>query len=220
MRQIKRKVVIADDEQRSCKLLESLIDWEQRNMEIAGVARDGFEALRMCEKIRPDFLITDIRMPGLSGLELIQRIHQLIPSVKVIIITGYSQFEYAHQALRFGVIDYLLKPIKKEELLAALEKGEDTIHQTEAQKTGRETVTLKSMQNFKGNLLAAIIREQSCMNKREFRKTILDEYHVSFSEEYWQMMQIEIILNGEENTLSVQDYLERKMKDIVLEEKM
>lgn len=218
MRQIKRKVVIADDEQRSCKLLESLIDWEQRNMEIAGVARDGFEALRMCEKIRPDFLITDIRMPGLSGLELIQRIHQLIPSVKVIIITGYSQFEYAHQALRFGVIDYLLKPIKKEELLAALEKGEDTIHQTEAQKTGRETVTLKSMQNFKGNLLAAIIREQSCMNKREFRKTILDEYHVSFSEEYWQMMQIEIILNGEENTLSVQDYLERKMKDIVLEE--
>ena len=90
MRQIKRKVVIADDEQRSCKLLESLIDWEQRNMEIAGVARDGFEALRMCEKIRPDFLITDIRMPGLSGLELIQRIHQLIPSVKVIIITGYS----------------------------------------------------------------------------------------------------------------------------------
>ena len=90
--------------------------------------------------------------------------------MKVIIITGYSQFEYAHQALRFGVIDYLLKPIKKEELLAALEKGEDTIHQTEAQKTGRETVTLKSMQNFKGNLLAAIIREQSCMNKRSSGK--------------------------------------------------
>ena len=99
------KVIIADDEQHISKLLESLIDWEKLGFRIVGKARDGYSALKLCSELEPDFLITDIRMPGLSGMDLIRELHRMNPHIKVIIITGYSQFQYAHQALRYGVVD-------------------------------------------------------------------------------------------------------------------
>lgn len=116
------KVIIADDEARVCSLIKMLIDWEALGMELAGTAANGLEALELVERCRPDILITDIRMPGCHGLELIERAKKISPQLEIVIISGYAHFEYAQSAIRHGVGDYLLKPINQQELMTTLEK--------------------------------------------------------------------------------------------------
>ncbi|MDO4276884.1 MAG: response regulator [Eubacteriales bacterium] len=114
------KVVIADDEKRVCDLIQFLVDWDSLGMEVVFVAYNGIQALEAIEKYRPDVVITDIRMPGYSGLEMIERAKSLVPDMEIVIISGYSRFEYAKEAIKFGVREYLLKPIRQEELAGAL----------------------------------------------------------------------------------------------------
>ena len=116
------KVVIADDEARILSLIRLLPDWDALGIEVAGTAGNGLEALALIERERPDILITDIRMPGCQGLELIERARRIVPDIEIIIISGYAHFEYAQTAIKLGVGDYLLKPIKKDELTATLSK--------------------------------------------------------------------------------------------------
>lgn len=121
------KVIIADDEVRICQLIKALVDWETLGMEIVGIAANGIEALEMVRKEKPDILITDIRMPGVNGIELIRQARSICPSLCMIIISGYAHFEYAKTALSYGVKDYLLKPINQKELMASLKKVADEI---------------------------------------------------------------------------------------------
>ncbi len=116
------KVMIADDEERICQLIEALIDCDALHMEVVGVAHNGLEACDLVKKRKPDILITDIRMPGYSGLELIEKIKASEADLEIIIISGYAHFAYAQTAIKYGVGDYLLKPINKEELTGTLQK--------------------------------------------------------------------------------------------------
>lgn len=116
------KVLIADDEEKICKLIQILADWRALNMEVVATAGNGMEALRLLALHQPDILITDIRMPGCDGLELISRARELQPQLEMIIISGYAHFEYAKTSIQYGVSDYLLKPINKVELQNALAK--------------------------------------------------------------------------------------------------
>jgi len=119
------KVIIADDEYRVCQLINALCDWKSLGLEVAGMAHDGLEALEMVRRERPDILITDIRMPGCDGLELIRQVREAQPSIEVLVLSGYTNFEYAQTAIRNGVSDYLLKPIDEDELHKALVKLRD-----------------------------------------------------------------------------------------------
>jgi len=110
------KVIIADDERLICRLIESLIDWEALDMENAGKAENGLEALQMVRDLQPDLLITDIRMPGCDGLELIRQARELSPEIEIVIISGYARFEYAKTAIAYGVGSYILKPVNRDEL--------------------------------------------------------------------------------------------------------
>lgn len=116
------KVVVADDEARVCNLILLLADWEKLGMEVVGTAANGLEALELVHTLTPDILITDIRMPGCYGLELIERAKKDFPALEIVIISGYAHFEYAQSAIKNGVGDYLLKPIQRNELMATLEK--------------------------------------------------------------------------------------------------
>ncbi|MGE4453543.1 MAG: response regulator [Sphaerochaeta sp.] len=116
------KVVVADDERRVCALICALIDWDGLALQNVGTAYDGLEALEVIKKERPDLVITDIRMPGLNGLELISKAKALQPDVQFIIISGHKQFDYAQSAIKYGVAEYLLKPIKKQELNQTLQR--------------------------------------------------------------------------------------------------
>lgn len=116
------RVVIADDEEKICWLMQEIIEWDRLGAELIGMVGDGLKALELVCSQRPDVLITDIRMPELDGLELIERVAQNSPETSIIVISGYQQFEYARTAIRFGVRDYLLKPLNAQELNHALEK--------------------------------------------------------------------------------------------------
>lgn len=207
---MKRKVIIADDEQHICHLIKALIEWEQYGLEVVGFANDGNKAFQMCEECSPDFLITDIRMPGLSGIELIRKLYDAFPDIKVIIITGYSQFSYAQQALKFRVVDYLLKPIQKEELECALQKGLNLIDAEIVRTLENRNLSLKSMQEIKDNLLILILNSKGQPSKLFNRERFLEEYHLKFQGNTWQLLQIECILNREDNTLSLQEFFGRK----------
>lgn len=210
------KVIIADDEPHICQLLETLIDWTAEGFTLVGFANNGYEVAQLCISNKPDLLITDIRMPGLDGLELIQQLHGQMPSIQVIIITGYSQFQYAHQALRYGVVDYLLKPINTEELLIALRNVKEKIcHSAAPALINREEqpVSTKSMQTIKGNILLSILTssEQNVSFSPE-------EYHIEFAGDFWRLLQIEAILDDSYDNLPTEDYLGKKVKEILSEE--
>ncbi|MBD8069067.1 response regulator transcription factor [Bacillus sp. PS06] len=115
------KVLLVDDEQFVRKGLMSLIDWDGCGYEVIAEAGNGEDALQVIMDCQPDLVITDIRMPVTDGLELIQNVSQsneITP--KFVIVSGYNDFKYAQQALRFGVSDFILKPIDKDELEVTL----------------------------------------------------------------------------------------------------
>ena len=116
------RVLIVDDEMKVCMLIRHLINWEAFDMEIIGMITDGDEALKTIIKEKPDVVITDIRMPGLDGIQLVEQTINHGLNVYFVIVSGYSQFTYAKQAVRLGVEDYLVKPIKKTDLEAVLVK--------------------------------------------------------------------------------------------------
>ena len=113
------KVLLADDESVIVKGLSKLIDWAALDIELVGEATDGLMAAQLLEQTRPDLVISDIRMPGLTGLELLERYKTGAQAPKFIFVSGYEEFEYVRQALSGGAVDYLLKPVSAE----ALEKA-------------------------------------------------------------------------------------------------
>lgn len=112
-------ILIVDDEPAARKSLEYLLDWEKHGFQIAGEAASGSAALELMGNQSFSLVITDIRMPGMDGLALAERIKETT-DVPVIIVSGYEDFEYARKAVRIGVHDYLLKPVEAEELAAKL----------------------------------------------------------------------------------------------------
>jgi len=100
-----------------------MVDWQRLGLRLAGEAENGNAALVECEKKAPDILITDVKMPGMDGLDLISRVSVLLPNLVPIVISGYDDFGYAQRAIREQVIDYVLKPINKIEIETVLQKA-------------------------------------------------------------------------------------------------
>lgn len=121
------RVVLADDEHKIILLLQKLIDWNRLGYEIVGTANDGLRALELVREKQPHLLITDIQMPGCTGIDLIRQAKELQPELHFIVISGYRKFEYAQSALKYGVEDYLLKPLKQEELTGILLRLSDKL---------------------------------------------------------------------------------------------
>ncbi|MCI2128131.1 MAG: response regulator [Sphaerochaeta sp.] len=121
-------VVILDDEVHIIRLLRALLPWEAYGLVFLGSAQNGIEGKRLVEETHPDIVFTDIKMPGLSGLELIASLSSSVPDTSFVIVSGYGQFDYAKQAITYGVEDYLLKPIDQKELSAVIAKLVGKIH--------------------------------------------------------------------------------------------
>ncbi|MFB9276179.1 response regulator [Cohnella cellulosilytica] len=116
-------VLIIDDEPWSREVVKALGPWARLELRIVGEAEDGNEGLRKIAELRPDIVITDMRMPGTDGVELLEAMRGRWPQLKIIVMSGYDDFMYLKQAIRSKAIEYLLKPIRPEELEAALEQS-------------------------------------------------------------------------------------------------
>ena len=116
------KIMLVDDEEEVRKSIIKKIDWADAGFEVVGDAENGEEALEKLELLEPDVVVTDIRMPYMDGLALTEKIRQRYPSTKVVIFSGFDDFEYAQRAIQLNVTEYILKPVNVEEMTAILKK--------------------------------------------------------------------------------------------------
>lgn len=121
-------VLLADDETGVLETLRSSVSWHILGVDNVLTAQDGKKALEIIESRRVDLLITDIRMPHMDGLELIRNVRSLYPDIHCILLTAYSEFSYAKEAISLGVENYLLKPVSKEEVIQTVTKALDNIY--------------------------------------------------------------------------------------------
>ena len=148
----------------SRQLILALVDWEALGLKVVGTAHNGLEAIAMVRTLQPDILITDIRMPGCSGLELIDQVKRDDQSLEIVIISGYAHFEYAQQAIKYGVGDYLLKPISKTELTATLQKlaGRICAQRKNAEdEAQRKEKTQKDVALLRENLISGLLDQKN-----------------------------------------------------------
>lgn len=117
------KVVIVEDNPTTVLSLVKTIDWDVMKCEVAGTAGDGESGGVMIRQLKPDIVLTDIRMPVKSGLDMIADVRDDVPDCRFVIITGYDEFQYASQAIKLGVFDYLLKPIDNEEVMRTVRRA-------------------------------------------------------------------------------------------------
>lgn len=128
------KVFLVEDEMVIRRGIKNSIDWEKEGYIFCGEARDGELAYPMIIKEKPDILITDIRMPFMDGLELCKLVKKELPNIKILILSGYDEFDYAKEAIRLGVTEYLLKPISSGKLLEALNGVSESIRREKEDK--------------------------------------------------------------------------------------
>lgn len=124
-----RKVVIIDDERWTRGVILKLAQWERLGLEVVGEAEDGDTGLELISRVQPDIVISDVIMPRIGGIELVQRLRDAGYSIPVLIISGYDDFSYVRGALRLGVVDYILKPIKAEDLNHQLARCVEVLNQ-------------------------------------------------------------------------------------------
>ncbi|WP_309568679.1 response regulator [Paenibacillus sp. sptzw28] len=113
-------MLLVDDERIILEGISGIVDWNACGTELVATARNGLEAKEVVERERPDIIITDIRMPGMDGLQLVEHVHEADPSVCFIMLSGHGDFNYARTAMRFGVKHYLLKPCNEKSIMDAI----------------------------------------------------------------------------------------------------
>ena len=121
------RVVLIDDDPLTVMGMKRFIKWEEYDFVIAGEALDGLEGLKVCREVKPDLAIIDMKMPGLTDIELIKHINAEISDTEVIILSAYGEFELARQAIKLNVYDYLLKPIQRKQFIDIIEKVSDKL---------------------------------------------------------------------------------------------
>lgn len=131
-------IVLADDEPQILQGMRDGIPWESLGFMIAAVAQNGQEALELTQSLQPDLLISDIKMPFIDGLELAQNLHENFVHIKIILFSGWDDFEYARRAISYGVSEYILKPIDFEEMKQLLIRIHDELEQEFDARTDRE----------------------------------------------------------------------------------
>ena len=168
------RVIIVDDEPVIRRGLRETIEWDALGLEVAGEAADGAEALRLIEEIRPEIRITDIRMPEMDGIRLIQEVKKLDYNVKITILSGYSDYDYLKAAIRLGVDNYLLKPIDNDELISNLKNAVSEIEKETAASLQIRQGTVLLRSNTLRRLMAGLISQEELKEKAEFLGIPLD----------------------------------------------
>lgn len=117
------RVMIIDDEKSIRSLLKASVDWEKLGLKVVGEAESGIDAINNIDKFQPHIVFVDIRMPFMDGIEFSKIALERYPSLRVIVLSAYDEFDYARKCIGMGVLCYLLKPIAKKEIYEALEKA-------------------------------------------------------------------------------------------------
>lgn len=181
------KLIVVDDEEEIRLGVIKKINWEECGFTVVGDAENGQDALEMAEKLRPDVIMTDIKMPFLDGLQLGEKIAEIMTSTKMIIFSGSDDLEYAHRAIKINVVEYVLKPINSLELIEVLKRLKDKLDKEYDEKRNKEILTNHYLESI------PVIREQYLVGALEGR----------ISKEQWKEDEQKLGLDFIERYLSV-----------------
>lgn len=174
-------VLLVDDEEEVTQIIMKKIDWEGMGFSVIGSANNGIKALEMVEEFQPDVVMTDIRMPYMDGMELAGRIKAEFPSTKILLFTGFDEFEYAQEAIHLEVEEYILKPVNAAELTRVFSRVKEKLDQEISEKRNVEILqkyyaeSLPLLRtNFYSTLIEGRIREDELPQ-------YLSDYQITFS---------------------------------------
>ena len=209
------RVLVADDEERICQLILALGEWQRLGLEVAGTAQNGPDALQLVRTLMPDILITDIRMPGCDGLKVVEEARRVLPELEVIVISGYAQFDYAQTAIRYGVGEYLLKPINRDALNHSLEKMVARCQRRLKKETDMETLLesrdddrQKLRQKLAYDLLAGRLEADTA-------EGLARVYHFDASAAACQLLLVKLDYQPESFTEPSLNIVQGKVRDVV-----
>lgn len=207
------RVLLVDDEEDIREGISRKMDWLGLGFSLVGEAANGQDALELAESLRPDVILTDIKMPFMDGLELCRILTDRLPAARFVVFSGFDAFEYAKQAIQMNVVEYILKPINADELSAVLRRLKDQLDQERAERRNVELLRSRYTENL------PVLREL-------FYANLLDG-HIEPGTERERAARLDIDLQGEEwavglayigsdrrdalSTLSVQKLLEESL---------
>ena len=179
------KVILVDDEEEVIDAIKSRILWEQLGLQIVGSATNGVKALELVEKLQPDIVITDIKMPYMNGLELSRRLNDEYRNVHIIIFTGFDEFDYAKEAVHLEIDEYMLKPINAVELSECLKRVKNSLD-----KEREEKLNVQKLENYFDDVLPIIQTNffvsliEGRVNESEYEK-FLQAYKIDLKGPYF-----------------------------------
>lgn len=144
----KYTLLLVDDEEEVVQIIIKKMDWEALGFTVVGYASNGVKALEMVEEYQPDVVMTDIKMPYMDGIELTKRIKERYPETKILVFTGFDEFEYAREAVHIGVEEYILKPINAMELSEVFTQLRKKLEQEISEKQNMETLQQYYMESL------------------------------------------------------------------------
>ncbi|TBL70726.1 response regulator [Paenibacillus thalictri] len=156
------KLLIADDESLTRKGLRDYVNWSRFGITVCGVADDGTTALQLAEELKPDIVLTDVKMPTMDGIRLSMELRARLKHVKILFISGHNDIEYVKSALQLNAVDYILKPLNFAELDKVMERVVELIREDERQRDMMDrmnTKLLQSMPLLKEKFLMTLIRD-------------------------------------------------------------
>lgn len=190
------KLLLVDDEEEVRNAILKKIQWEQYGFEVIGAVENGKEALDIAEKITPDVVMTDIKMPFMDGMQLSAVIREKYPTTKIIVLTGFDEFEYAQKAIKLNVMEYLLKPISASELVEVLIKVKAQFDKEIEEKKDIQYLReyyRKSIPILKEKFLTSIVT--SILEKEEIEEKCKN-YNISLAGNFFAA----VIINIDSNT--------------------
>lgn len=210
------KVLIVDDERLIRITLKNMLDWKALDCDIVAMVKDGEEAMRVFEEIQPEIVITDLKMPGMNGIELIAKIKEQNKNTQVIALSNYSDFEYVRDAMKAGAFDYLLKvTLEKKELERIIEQVKENCVSTSISSQDSHDSSFKELQQY-----LILIRNDHSVNQEELKQLLkqpaFDDYRKVYQMAYVRVDNINFLYQGKiRDHAMLRRHLQDLMKDAI-----
>lgn len=186
------RILLVDDEEEIRQGIIYKFDWKANGFEIAGDAENGQDAIEKAEKLKPDVIITDIKMPFMDGLTLCQRIYENMPEVKLVIFSGFDDFDYAKEAIKSNVIEYILKPVNPDELISVLHKIKEILDKEINERYNIEILReyyIKSLPVLREQFLVSLI--EGGISKKRIEEQMI-QYDIDLLSKLWTISIVRI----------------------------
>ncbi|MCD8053097.1 MAG: response regulator [Lachnospiraceae bacterium] len=178
-------ILFVDDEEEVFQIILRKLDWESLEFSVPSYARNGREALELAEELQPDVVMTDIKMPYMDGLELGRQLKQTCPQAKIVIFSGFDRFEYAQEAIKLEVEEYILKPIDADELRSVFQRLREKLDRERAEKRDIDKLHqyyMESLPVLQDSLYTSLI--EGCIPQEEINR-LISSYQIDLPGPYY-----------------------------------